>query len=548
MLRLEVQQIDNENLRINLYSVDSVSPPLKEFRSVKLYQLEALTDELLLQIPQAYLTRGRSVDLLEKLKLKGQAVFQTLFGETGVQLRRLANPEAPERLVIAVDEAVAHLPFDILYTGDIFLWQGFIISRQIATEQGISQHRARVIPGRKLTLIGDPSADPALDASVRDELFTLSEELASEFDLQGPLMGKSVTRQTLEEVLTDCSLLHFSGHYQNNENGSSGWLLDKNEIFTGDKLGHFRQLPHFIFSNTCGSKSTFQSNSFIHNFLDAGISAFLTTNGDIPSIQATWFGIFFYRSLLKGYSYGQAVHRARSSLIDRFGISDLSWMFYILYGDADARPVLRQTRRRFSSRKLMKFSIPLVTVLLTGIIIFTLHRRFQAGEFFLNTNPGGAVILLNNEPVGVTPGSVRAGRGDVIQVILSGWDTSRFQVRKPENDWFLQSMDAVDGVVTERQIMELPGVYGHNPAIALIPEEMHMLKFDLQGLPGPELMIQGCPLKFSGEQILLAVDTNLYRYILRSGDKVYDKALAIETDSLLTAAEITANWSEGRYH
>jgi len=548
VLRLEVQQIDNENLRINLYSVDSISPPLKEFRSVKIYQLEALADELLLQIPQAYLTRGRSVDLLEKLKLKGQALFQTIFGETGVQLRRLADLEEPEHLVISVDEAIAHLPFDILYTGDIFLWQGFIISRQIATEKGISHTNPRVIKGRKLALVGDPSADPALDTTIREELFTLGEDLETVFDLQGPLMGSSVTRQTLEEVLTDCSMLHFSGHFETDETGKSGWLLDEGEIFAGDALSHFRQLPHFVFSNTCGSSGTLRSNAFIHNFLEAGICAFLTTNGDIPSVQATWFGIFFYRSLLKGYSYGRAVHRARSSLIDRFGISDLSWMFYILYGDAEARPLLKGKRRVFRNKKLLRFAIPLLITGLLGLVSLLLYRRFQSGEFFLNTDPVGAVILLNDEPIGLTPRTVRAGQGDIIQLIHSGWDTSRFQVRKPEKDWFLQPLNDVDGLITERKIMELPEVYGHNPRITMIPAEMNLLKFDLRGLPEPELMIQGCPLKFYGGEILLAVDTNLYRYILRSGDKVYDNALAVNRDSTLTASGIIENWSEGRYH
>ncbi len=504
-------------------------------------------DELLHQIPQAYLTRGQSVNLLEKLKLKGQAAFQMIFGGAGVRLRQLANPEDPEHLIIAVDEPFAHLPFDILYTGDMFLWQGFILSRQIATEERHTPTETRAVSGQNLTLIGDPSEDPDLDLSIREELFTLAKDLENNFDVTGPLLGKSVNHQTLEEEFSNCNLLHFSGHFKNDHSGRSGWLLANEELFSGESLAHFHQLPQFVFSNTCGSSGSIASNAFIRNFLNAGVGVFLVTNGEIPNIEAAWFGIFFYRSLLKGYSYGEAVHRARSSLSDRFGLSNLSWMFYVLFGDADAKPVLGQKSRRIALKRVRPYAITLLFAGLIGAALFFLYQRYQSAEFLIHTNPKRALILINGKAAGITPKSVRARAGDLIQLVKTGTDTARFQVIK--NDaWQLKNMGDKEGMVTQQKIVVYPVDFGCMPEIQLIASDLKELTFDLTGMEAPELMIQGCPIKFEGNSIRLAVDSNMYRYILRTGDTVYDNAFAIDQDSTVTVREITDRWTEGRYH
>ena len=52
----------------------------------------------------------------------------------------------------------------------------------------------------------------------------------------------------------------------------------------------------------------------------------------MPDKEAAFLSNEFYGNLLNGKTVGQAIHSTKKKLVSRFGLSNLCWSFYVLFG------------------------------------------------------------------------------------------------------------------------------------------------------------------------------------------------------------------------
>lgn len=528
--------------------MDSAAPPLKEYVSIKLQDLEEQISVITREIPGEYSLRGSDVNLLEKLKSKANALFHSLLGEIAPTLQALADHENPQTLLVTLDEDVAFIPFEILHTGQFFLWQVFYISRQITTRL-YKRDGGKVNPSKNsFALMGNPSEDPAINSSVREELFRISEELDQDIEITGPIFGANVTTSSITEILNSRSIVHYSGHFTSNAAGESGWQLLNGELFTGTRLSSFSHVPRFIFSNSCGSPDSLAHNGFIRKFIDAGVQAFLTTQGEVPTIQAAWFSNQFYKSLMSGKAIGQSVHLAKQSLVDRFGLSDLAWMFYILVGDPDTVLVQKANKGLRFFRKIRQ---PLVITAAALVLVWAaglVYSQLKMEKINIRTQPSGCTVHLNNTEIGKTPLAIKFKRNDVLMLSIEDYDTLTFSASIVGDSLSLSHQLSLSGIISNRSIQKCNSFIRDGSVIPLVPVEYSYLTFENLNDPEATVMVQGNPSIFQGSRCRLAVDPNTFRFIYKSGELVFDKPVSISSDSVITFQQIMDTWPEGRFH
>jgi len=548
MVQLEVQKIDNTQLRINLYYKSEVTKAIQKYITIDLPQLEPMIHELTVRIPKLFLENGPDVDLLEKLKIEGQTLFQAMFGDMGSILRKLANPIEPMTMIIISDDVISNIPFEILYTGKSFLWEGFYISRQIATHgftDADEPKKRRKI--KKLIIVGDPSGDSEIANSIKDELYEISESWESTLDVSGPYFGPATNHYRLGQYLSTSDIFHFSGHYETNHKGVSGWRMDRGRIFSGKEISSLSQLPEFIFANTCGDTQSTGQGGFIREFLDKGVRSLLTTIGNVPSLQANYFSQLFYAGLQSGLPAAEAVYKARSMFIKRFGQSDISWMFYVLYGDGN---FTIQISRRVSLSKnanTIKLGLKIAGILLLALLGKYGFEQVKSQAIEISTTPSGLKLTISGSTRGVTPITAFLSPMDDIDISASNYDVSKFELEKIKGEWILvpeiQNVYILAGGELSPQSTAKPGSMHAN----LIKVKYNYITFKNVNTTNSIIMIQGNDTKLTGDEIMIAVDNQKYRFIIEQDGNTYDNHFSVDEDIEVNVADLTEKWNKNRF-
>lgn len=548
MVQLEVQKIDNTQLRINLYYKSEVTKAIQKYITIDLPQLEPMIHEITVRIPKLFLENGPDVDLLVKLRVEGQTLFQAMFGDMGSILRKLANPDEPLTLTIISDDEVSNIPFEILYTGQSFLWEGFYISRQIATHSfadADEPKKQRKI--KNLAIVGDPSGDSGIADTIRDELYQVSEFWESTLDVSGPYFGPATNHYRLGQYLSNCDIFHFSGHYETNHRGISGWKMDRGRVFSNTEVSSLSQLPEFIFANTCGDTQSTGHGGFIREFLDKGVRSLLTTVGNVPSKQANYFSQLFYAGLQSGLPAAVAVFKARKLFIKRFGQSDISWMFYVLYGDGNFVIKISRTVSLDRNINLIKIGLKIA-----GILLFIFLAKYGLEQVIsqpieITTTPSGLPLTISGSIRGVTPLTVSLSPMDDIDISASKYDVSKFELKKIDGEWIvvpvIPNMYILTGDKLSPQYTSNPGSLHAN----LIMTQFNYITFKNVNATNSLIMIQGNDTKLTGDEIIIAVDSQKYRFIIEQNGNTYDNHFSVDEDIEVNVAELTDKWNKNRF-
>jgi len=537
--RLEVQKIDDQHLRIN-FQEDDAHSAFKEYQPVDFSTFEPYFNVLLEQIPQEYLQNGSSIVLFEKLKDKSHALFQVLFSTIGDRIKKSSDTKNPPNLQIVIDEEIAYIPFEILYTGEHFLWEGFIINRQIVTSSinhtHISKQSTKTL---SITLVGNPSGDNKIDASVRDELLNLYEILQNYCEVRGPHLGKEVNQYRLTELLSTTDVFHFSGHFRINKNGNTGWELAENQFFTTDHIYKLKKIPRFIFGNTCGEKNGISSNGFIRKFLNRGVQTYLTTTGKVPTDEAGYFGKEFYKEIIMGKTVGEAVFQSKKKLIKRFGFSNLAWMFYVLYGDGNLTLF-----SRFKSKQRIKWkNIFFSLILAVGLVsVFNITNSFFHKEMIeIVTHPPNAKIIIDDETVAYSPHKISLRNYQNVTLVKSGFDTIQCHLEEVDEKWGLVLDESYNGIVNETNVSRVQTLYPSHEPIVLIPEDYHIITFvNINN----SIQIQGSSIVFNGNTINFWVDSHPHRYLFMYNGLPYNNKFSVKSDTTITKSDILDSWKK----
>ncbi|MBL7109428.1 MAG: CHAT domain-containing protein [Candidatus Marinimicrobia bacterium] len=525
-------------MRVN-FQEDDARSAFKEYQSVDFSLLNPYFDILLEQIPQEYLQNGSSVEQYQKLKDKSLSLFQILFSDIGDRIRECSNTKSPKNLQIVIDEEIAHIPFEILHSGENFLWEGFIINRQIATSSfNQSQTNKEDLISSTISLVGNPSEDSEIDSSIRTELLDLNEILDDVTEVNGPHFGREINQYHLTEILNTSDIFHFSGHFRVNENRQTGWELADNQFFTTSHIHKMRKVPRFIFSNTCGEQNGISTNGFIREFLNSGVQTYLTAIGKVPTDEAGFFSKEFYRSLIKGKTVGESVYHSKKELVKRYGISNLAWMFFALYGNGSLTlfPKLKY-------KKKIKWQGAVLSLMLCfGLItVFNFSKDyFHTESLIVSTHPSNSEILIDGQMLGCSPLKVSVKKNQSISVIKEGFDTLYCHLDKVNERWGLVIDGNYNGIVQKSDVSRILPVYTSDESIPMIPNNLHTILFENIN---SSVIIHRSSIKFNGKAVKLAVDKYPHRYLVMLNGKEFNSRFTVQSDTTITKSDILEYWN-----
>jgi class 3 adenylate cyclase len=286
-----------------------------------------------------------SNNFIVELKQLGSTLYNNLIPE----VIRKGLTEAPEaNLLISMDEALGHIPWEMLHDGSQFLSQKFGIGRTVATRQSVSGSSRALTKPLKMLLLCDPQGN--LPAAARERVEILAATADYNDCLNITAKPSPVDTAYVSGRIHSFDIIHYAGHAEQDSehSGTGGWLLHDGPLTAAaiSVLAGDLPMPALVFSNACHTGEWKNNEAFVQRvfglanaFLLSGVQHYIGTFWDIPDEPGCRFAARFYANLVQGMTIGEAMLDARKSLIETYGEDTIFWASYLLYGDPTTRYV-----------------------------------------------------------------------------------------------------------------------------------------------------------------------------------------------------------------
>jgi hypothetical protein len=319
-------------------------------------------------VQQATQTVGANPDL-------GYTLFELLV-PTGFK------PYAPERrkLAIVMDAKSAELPWELLHDRFDAVAEPLSVSTGLIRQLLETSGRERVLrrPDNTAFIVGNPW--------VADRRFPPLPGAAEEAVVVGKLLGDAGydVVQLLEHAAhpmavfaelyrTPWRILHLAAHgvFELPRDGSaetvSGLVLDQGLYFTAAEAEQMRYVPDLVFINCCYLGQTAGdvaerpayhrlAANLATQFIRMGTRAVIAAGWEVHDGAAKTFANAFYREMLNGSLFGDAVRRARKETYELHADTN-TWGAYQCYGDPSfslvAGSVAREDSAPAAARELV---------------------------------------------------------------------------------------------------------------------------------------------------------------------------------------------------
>jgi hypothetical protein len=290
-----------------------------------------------------------------------------------------------DNLVLLLDEESARYPWELLQIDEKGTRIPFVHNRGLLRQLESKEFRGDVRGSVEMTalVIGDPVSPFAELEGAQREAHAVAEALAPAFSVT-----KKV-RATSQDVITALferpyKLLHLAGHgvYRYTAPGArrcdgcgrevsgeerpggraadtvTGMVIGDGVFLTPGEVQQMTIVPDLVFINCCHlglvepgkTDATPQERAFPQlaanlatQFIGMGVRAVIAAGWAVDDGAATTFASTFYRRMLSGVAFGDAVKEARKATRDAFEHSN-TWGAYQCYGDPDFRLVLEGQR------------------------------------------------------------------------------------------------------------------------------------------------------------------------------------------------------------
>ncbi len=347
-----ILEITSEDKRVKLSAYEKLTGDAKtvrhhEFRDISDDEINMMCSSVVELLNRTNHQGKINSENLKELEAAGQILYDSLL--TGLVKEKLASTDA-ENLIISIDDRLVQIPWEIMFDGKNFFCHRFNMGRVVSTSQRISEPAVREIKGPlQMLVVADPRSD--LDASYREgiQLRDALDQHPEKVEVE--LRSSMVDAQLVKSMIRDFDLLHYAGHadYDINDPSDSGFLLHNGKLKASDIINMIgpSPLPSMVFSNACKSGHTemWKVDEHYENeiyglanaFLLAGVQHYIGTFWDVQDEPSLYFAVDFYKELMSGAMVGEALRRARLSLIERYGEETIIWAGYMLYGDPTVR-------------------------------------------------------------------------------------------------------------------------------------------------------------------------------------------------------------------
>lgn len=309
---------------------------------VSLAEIDKLCRDVSVILNKLNLQADSGAELLKILTKTGQMLWYQLLTPQ-VRLRLNGTPLC--ELVLCLDEELMSIPWELLYNGSNFLCLNFNLGRTVRTNKQFVPMQYRSSQGAlKMLILANPTDD--LKGAYHEGV-----NIKNQFDRKSSSMridfkSTSIDRMYVKKNISDYDIVHFAGHCEYNpaDPAASGWLLSDGRFCADDILamGTGVSLPSLVFSNACHSAEVNLSRDYqgINTnlstaFLLTGVRHYIGTVRKIEDPVSLVFAREFYTQLISGSGAGDCMRQGRLRLIKDYGITNLSWAGYLLYGDPE---------------------------------------------------------------------------------------------------------------------------------------------------------------------------------------------------------------------
>jgi class 3 adenylate cyclase/TolB-like protein len=338
----------------------------------------------------------------------------TLFGRLPEGARQRLAANTLSFLKLQLDDALVHVPWELMHDGTDFLALRCAIGRTVAAR--LDEAPTRASAGTHALVVANPTGDlPAAAREGRAVAGLLRDGFGGEVRLlEGP-----VTRAQFAQALRGCALVHIAGHVRSTAEGA-GLLLSDGVLGPGELAKLVGgAAPRLVFVNGCfatDARGLARGMSDVGSaLLLGGVAHFLGPFLEISDADAQTFALRFYEHALAGRGLGDAVLHARRAL--RSAGAPTAFGAYVLYGDprhglpAGSVRLASPSLTRSSSPAPAKIPAPPVRRGLPLVpIIAGVAVAAAAGAAFLLTRPKPAaptpapvVVATRPAPVAVEP-------------------------------------------------------------------------------------------------------------------------------------------------
>ncbi|MDD4939216.1 MAG: CHAT domain-containing protein [Candidatus Omnitrophica bacterium] len=347
-LVLEVLKQENK-LVMSAFELKESAQTIKHYSelSISAEKINKLCEEIISILNRASKKGFPAADYAESLKKTAQVLWDHLLTR---QIKDRLKTTIINELVLAIDEELINIPWELLYDGNDFICLRFNLGRLVRTKDEIvrAEYRSAAdIP--RMLILADPTADLKSayqeGLNIKNQLDRRRKEISVDF--------KSTAIGTLyvKKNLSDYDIVHFAGHceYGSDDPEDTGWVLSDGKFTAEDilALSESRSFPSLVFSNACHSAQVERESapidykeknySLASAFLFSGVRHYVGSIWKVEDRLSLLFAAEFYSRLIKGHSVGESMRFGRLRLIKEYGLSGLSWASYLLYGNPNFR-------------------------------------------------------------------------------------------------------------------------------------------------------------------------------------------------------------------
>jgi len=342
-------------------------------------------------------------DLIRDLKKIGQLLWDQLI--TRPVKDRLKTTQILN-LTLALDEDLIHIPWELLYDGRDFLCLKFNLGRLVRTKVQINLPQYRSASGTlKMLVLANPTND--LNSAYLEGIHIKNQFDRQRNQIRIDFKSTHIDALYVKKNLRDYDILHFAGHceYDSEEPGNSGWVLEDGRFTSRDilALGESQSLPTLVFANACYSahvalatdsmEPDYQEKiySLAEAFLFSGVRLYIGAIRKIEDPVSLIFAQEFYTQLIKGKSVGECMRIGRLRLVQKYGITAIPWVSYLLYGDPNfvlfrqkLRPARLKLRRNAGLyKKLLIRSLLAVSIVSICVYLYMWLPTINPNTYFL---------------------------------------------------------------------------------------------------------------------------------------------------------------------
>jgi CHAT domain-containing protein/tetratricopeptide (TPR) repeat protein len=347
----------SDRLKMSLFEKEALTTTLRHYTDsfITPPQINRLSADIIAVLSNANRKGLLESGLMNELKKMGQLLYDELLTK---QIKSKLNKFSSGNLILSVDEQLVSIPWELLFDGESFLCLKFNLGRSVRTSQTEFEPQYRYASSTlRMLILSNPLGD--LEFAHKEGMSIINQLDKKRDAIRIDLKSVSIDTEYVKKNLRDYDLVHFAGHCEYNLRNpeDSGWVFKDGNLTARDVLNMSQTLPmpHLIFSNACQSadvaKGLIESEEKIYGlanaFLLSGVRHYIGTFWKVPDEASLVFAKEFYLHLVAGQSVGEAIRRARLSLIKRYGVGSIIWASYLLYGD----PTLTLFRRAIKPGK-----------------------------------------------------------------------------------------------------------------------------------------------------------------------------------------------------